>query len=168
MGVSVTIPRRLYEKVAAMGVDVESWVVDLVLRGLNLDPEDEAEIHLELAEKFLEEGRGLVDEDPAQASEKLYKAAEEAVKAAAYRMGLQDVIGRVRDRGRWTVTELERATRSVSKVLGEGFRVGWDAANYLHVWGFQEARLDSEAVRERLPYIEEMVKVAKRRLSGKP
>jgi protein tyrosine phosphatase (PTP) superfamily phosphohydrolase (DUF442 family) len=37
--------------------------------------------HLELAERFLAEGRELIDKDPVQASEKLYKAAEEAVKS---------------------------------------------------------------------------------------
>jgi len=44
--------------------------------------------HLELAERFLTEGRGLIDKDPVQASEKLYKAAEEAVKAIAIALDL--------------------------------------------------------------------------------
>jgi len=44
--------------------------------------------HLELAERFLSEGEKLVDKDPVQASEKLYKAAEEAVKAIATALDL--------------------------------------------------------------------------------
>jgi hypothetical protein len=36
--------------------------------------------HLKIAMRYLEEGINLVDKDPVQASEKLYKAAEEAVK----------------------------------------------------------------------------------------
>jgi len=39
--------------------------------------------HVEIAEKFLVEGKELIDKDPVQASEKLYKAAEETVKALA-------------------------------------------------------------------------------------
>jgi hypothetical protein len=36
--------------------------------------------HLDLALRYLREGRGLMEKDPIQASEKLYEAAEEAVK----------------------------------------------------------------------------------------
>jgi len=42
-----------------------------------------ASVHLNLALKYLEEGKTLSDKDPIQASEKLYKAAEEALKAMA-------------------------------------------------------------------------------------
>jgi hypothetical protein len=42
-----------------------------------------AEERIELALKYLEEGRALVEKDPVQASERLYRAAEEAVKALA-------------------------------------------------------------------------------------
>lgn len=150
-----------------MGVDAESWIIDLVLRQLNLDPIDEAEVHLELAERFLEEGKGLVDKDPVQASEKLYKATEEAVKAAAYRMGLQDILSKVKDRGRWTITDLERVVRVLVKELGKQILDSWDHANYLHVWGFHETKLDSEAIRERLPYIEGVVKAIKQLISSK-
>lgn len=74
-------------------------MVELLLRQLNFDPSDVAEIHAEHAEKFLEEGKALLDKDPVQASEKLYKAAEEAVKAAAYRLGLSEVINKERGDG---------------------------------------------------------------------
>lgn len=164
---TVTIPASLYKKLAEKGVDVESLVVELLLRQLNFDPSDVAEIHAELAEKFLEEGKALLDKDPVQASEKLYKAAEEAVKAAAYRLGLSEVINRVEERGRWTVTDLEKAARAAARVLGEDVYVGWDRANYLHVWGFHEAKLDPDAVRERIPHVERVVELAKSTL-GKP
>jgi hypothetical protein len=39
--------------------------------------------HVELALKYLEEGGALIYKDPVKASEKLYKAAEEAVKTLA-------------------------------------------------------------------------------------
>jgi hypothetical protein len=52
---------------------------------------DETRRHLELAERFLVNGMELVDEDPAQASEKLHKAVEEAVKAIATALKLPEV-----------------------------------------------------------------------------
>jgi len=61
----------------------------------------DVEQHLNLALGCLEEGKKLVDEDPIQASEKLYKASEEAVKALACRFTLGDVLERVGKRGRW-------------------------------------------------------------------
>lgn len=79
----------------------------------------DAKRHLELAEKYLEEGRALVEKDSIQASEKLYKAAEEAVEALALHLGLSEVLEKVEGRGRWTTTDLEKAVlkylrRSVS------------------------------------------------------
>jgi hypothetical protein len=43
----------------------------------------EARERVELALRLLEEGKALADRDPVQASERLYKAVEEAVKALA-------------------------------------------------------------------------------------
>ncbi len=86
-------------------------------------------MHLELAQRYLREGEAVVDEDPVQASEKVYKSAEEAIKSMAHSLGLAEVIDRVAKRGRWTVAELERVARR-AKVTAY-----WDSANYLHVWG---------------------------------
>lgn len=112
------------------------------------------EMHLELAQRYLREGEAVVDEDPAQASEKVYESAEEAIKSMAHSLGLAEVIDRVAKRGRWTVAELERVARR-AKVTAY-----WDSANYLHVWGFHEAKLDSEAVRVRLPDARKLVERA--------
>jgi hypothetical protein len=59
----------------------------------------DAKRHLELAERYLEEGRALVGKDPIQASEKLYKAAEEAVEALALHLGLSEVLEKVEGEG---------------------------------------------------------------------
>ncbi|MDJ0269470.1 MAG: PaREP1 family protein [Aigarchaeota archaeon] len=67
-------------------------------------------------------------------------------------------MNKARQRGRWTVTELEKAVREISKTLGEDFRRWWDTAWALHVWGFHEAKLDLEAVNSRLKDIENIVK----------
>ena len=63
-------------------------------------PFDDARKRLELAERFLAEGRELIDKDPVQASEKLYKAAEEAVKIIAIALKLPEADEAVK-RGRW-------------------------------------------------------------------
>jgi|FaiFalDrversion3_1042247.scaffolds.fasta_scaffold00346_9 capsule polysaccharide export protein KpsE/RkpR len=51
---------------------------------------DEARRHLELAEKILIEGEKLINKDPVQASKKLYKVAEEAVKTIAIAFKLSE------------------------------------------------------------------------------
>jgi hypothetical protein len=121
---------------------------------------------IDLALRYFEEGRSLADKDPVQASEKLYKAAEEAVKALAIRFNMEDILKIVDERGRWTVTELEKAVSRISKELGEWFSAAWDRANYLHVWGFHEAKLDSNAVKERVPDIERMISETRKIIYG--
>jgi len=53
-----------------------------------------AEECIELALKYLEEGRALVERDPLQALERLYRAAEKAVKVLALHYDLR---GRARE-----------------------------------------------------------------------
>ena len=119
--------------------------------------EAEVERRIDFALKRLEEGRSLVDKDPVQASEKLYKAAEEAVKALAHYLALDDVLKRVSERGRWTVTEFERAVLRISDKLGGWFRHSWNSAWVLRVWGFHEVKLDPDYVRRQAPDVERMV-----------
>ena len=153
----VAIPSTIIEELRKRGLNPEDVVLDTLVKAMNLDPDTVIEARVELAVKYLDEGRGLIDKDPTQASEKLYKAAEECVKALAQYFDLKDVLTKVNNRGRWTVTELEKAVLAISKRLGEWFGEAWDKANYLHVWGFHEAKLDSEDVRVRLPYVERIV-----------
>jgi len=122
--------------------------------------------HLELAERFLEEGKALMDKDPIQASEKFYKAAEEVVKTLTMYYNLSDILKIVERKGRWTVTELEEAVELISQRVGEWFITSWDSAWAVHVWGFHEAKLNSKAVKIRVPYIERMVLEAKKLIRG--
>ncbi|MCG2880708.1 MAG: PaREP1 family protein [Vulcanisaeta sp.] len=118
--------------------------------------------HLELAERFLAEGRGLIDRDPVQASKKLYKAAEEAVKALATALNL-DEAEKALEKGRWTVSLLNDAVYTISEKLGVKELIDWwDAAWFLHVEGFHEARLRSVDVAKRLGHVEALVNLAKR------
>jgi hypothetical protein len=47
-------------------------------------------VHLNLALKYLKEGKTLADKDPIQVSEKMYKATEKALKAMALALGLDE------------------------------------------------------------------------------
>ncbi|MEM1570407.1 MAG: PaREP1 family protein [Candidatus Bathyarchaeia archaeon] len=60
------------------------------------------------------------------------------------------------ERGRWTVTLLERAVGKLVDKIGIDVQLGWDIANYLHAWGFHEAKLDAEDVRRRMPIIKKL------------
>ncbi len=153
----ILLPDVIAKRLEAMGVDVEALVVELLSRELNLDPRVEAEAHLELARKLFEEGKRLVDSDPVQASEKLYKAAEECIKALAEAVGLEEAV-EARRRGRWTLPLLDHAARKLGERIDENVYHSWDHAYFLHVEGFHEARLEPEQVKARLKYVEELVR----------
>ena len=157
MNASVTLPKRVVDELEKRGRDVEDFMLRLLSRELNLDPEIVAEARLELAEKYFADGKELVDKDPVQASEKLYKVAEECVKALAIHYNLEDILRNVEKRGRWTVTDLEKAVKEISKRVDEPFISYWDHAWVLHAWGFHEAKLDSESVKMMIKYVESML-----------
>lgn len=164
--VTLLIPKVLAKKAEKEGMDLESLILELLIEKLDLDPGDVSKIHADLAEKFLKEGEEVIDEDPVQASEKLYKAAEECVKALTYHFNFEDIIGEVKGRGRWTVTSLEKAVEKISDNIGAWFEEAWDRANYLRVWGFHEAKLDVGAVRRRVSHVERMVSETLRIIRG--
>lgn len=118
--------------------------------------------HRNSAIEFFHKGLAEIDGDPVQASEKLYKSVEEGVKALAIYYDLREVLDKVRDRGRWSVRDLEDAVVRLSKILGEWLRRAWEAAYYLHVEGFHEGRLGSASVRERVGDVERVIEEIKK------
>ncbi len=46
---------------------------------------------------------------------------------------------------------LEKAVGKLADKFSMDVEIGWDAANYLHIWGFHETKLDTEDVKRRLP-----------------
>ena len=118
--------------------------------------------HSELAIKFLREGEDLVDRgDVIQASEKLYKAAEEAIKEQArINVHAKDVYAEAERRGRWSTTLLFKAARVLG--MGKEIRHYWDSTWTLHVEGFHEARLDIEEVKERVEDVKRLVGASKK------
>jgi CHAD domain-containing protein len=167
MGVVISIPRRLYEEARKRGIDVESKIVEILARELGLDPESEASIRLELAEKYLREAKKLLDKgDTVQASEKLYKVAEETIKAMASALGLPEA-KEANERGRWTLRLFDSAAARLAETIDRRIYDDWDHAYFLHVEGFHEARIDVERVRCRLRYVEELLSIARRVLGEK-
>jgi hypothetical protein len=159
---SIVVPKKLLEELKSKGFDAETLIIDLLAKYLNLDPKIVVDSHIELALRYFEEGMNFIDKDPVQASEKLYKAAEETVKALTVHFNLNDILEAVEKRGRWTATELDKAVRRISQKLGKWFIYSWDAAWTLHVWGFHEAKLDSESIKERVTEIEKMITEARK------
>ena len=54
---------------------------------------------------------------------------------------------------------LEKAVRKLSDKISIDVQIGWDAANYLHVFGFHEAKLEVENVKARIPLIKRLVEL---------
>jgi hypothetical protein len=104
------------------------------------------------AEEYLAKG------DAVQSSEKLYKAAEECIKLLSERFNLPEV-KEAEEKGKWTVTLLEKAVRKLSDKISIDVQICWDSANYLHVWGFHEAKLEAENVKARLPLIKRLIEL---------
>jgi len=108
--------------------------------------------------EFLSEGKSYVQlGNSIQASEKLYKAAEEAVKnlSRAYADG---VWKEVAEEGRWTSPLLFKAVIQIARSLkNEQVKRYWNTAWTLHVEGFHEGRLSIDYVKEVAEDIEELV-----------
>jgi hypothetical protein len=107
---------------------------------------------------FTEAEEYLAKEDVVQSSEKLYKAAEECVKLLSERFNFPEV-KEAEEKGRWTVTLLEKAVRKLSDKISIDVQIGWDSANYLHVFGFHEAKLEVENVKARIPLIKRLIEL---------
>ncbi|WP_428480583.1 PaREP1 family protein [Pyrobaculum arsenaticum] len=118
-------------------------------------------LHLELAKRFLAEGVALAEGDPVRASERLYKAAEEAVKALAVALGLEEA-QKAEEQGRWIAALLFTAVDKIARKTVRDFKLWWKSAWFLHVEGFHEARLTPEQVKDDVEYVKNIVDTAER------
>lgn len=164
---TIVVPRALVEKAKELGVDIESTVVNALVQAVNLDPIEEAEVHLELAEIYLKEAEAYLKKgDSIQASEKMYKAAEEAIKAlaSAYRTPEREKASKD---GRWRAHLLGKAARRLSAQLNEP-RIAstWSRAFDIHTWGFHEAKYSTEDIKGDLAHIKWIVKYAQEKLQA--
>jgi len=118
--------------------------------------------HIRLARKFLEEANEYVGKgDPIQASEKLYKVAEEALKSLSAKYAV-DISEEASKRGRWNTNMLFMAVEAIAGKLGGNVRRCWNTAWTLHVEGFHEATLDMAYVARNIEDIQELVKIAEK------
>ncbi|MCD6457113.1 MAG: PaREP1 family protein [Methanophagales archaeon] len=107
---------------------------------------------------FFNEGKGYIERnDPVQASEKLYKAAEEAIKLLSATRA-PGIYKEAMEKGNWTKNLLFRAAFK----MGREIRRCWSSAWTLHVEGFHEMALKTELVKDVMEDIEELVKFAER------
>ncbi len=163
--VVVRVPRRLYERIVERGIDLEEKIVEALLAELDADPEEEALIRVELAERLLEEARELLGKgDAVQASEKMYKVVEECIKALAR---LYDIPERRRaiQEGRWWTQLLGKASRRLARLLNEPrLELVWSLAYEIHVWGFHEAKYSVEDVRGDLEHVKWILDYTKKHL----
>ena len=141
------------------GMDVE----DILLDALSTkDPEESAGERIKLAERYMDEAREYISKnDPVQASEKAYKAAEEIVKALAEKYRTLEYQEFLRE-GRWYTYLLGMASKSLSKTLGDWVLNGWSVAYDLHVWSFHEMKYTVEHVTVGVEAVEIMINEAKR------
>ena len=117
---------------------------------------------LEFIRKLVQEAKVYLDKgDAVQASEKLYKAAEETVKLLAKVRSISEYEEACR-RGRWTATLLFNAVERLSKEVDPKVRDWWTHAWFLHVEGFHEARLTTELINARLPHIKKLIELTER------
>jgi hypothetical protein len=159
----IYIPEKLAKELERRGLSV----VDIVASALDLDPETVIEARLELAEKYLREFEDYVEKgDAVQASEKLYKAVEECVKALAQRYTTPEHQAALKE-GRWTQL-LGKAARRLSKMLREPrIEYTWAVAYDVHVWGFHEAKYDVEDLKDDVEHAKWLLSFTKQVMASK-
>ncbi len=157
----VEVPKEVLDAAERAGIDV----IDLILNQLYLrDPSEGIRLRITLAEKMLNEAKEyLAKGDLTQASEKAYKAAEEAVKALAEEFNLPEYQQAMKE-GRWYIYNLFNAVSKLSIRLGDWVRVGWNSAYALHAWGFHEGKLDVNSVSQMIEDVEKMIVEVKKAL----
>lgn len=114
---------------------------------------------VEEVKRFLKEGEALLEKgELVQACEKIYKAAEDAVKLLAKEYA-PEVYDEAEHNGRWFASLLRKAVRSLETRLGEDVSHGWAEAWILHVEGFHEKRLGKEDITWGLKHVKKLIKL---------
>ncbi|MCY0860145.1 MAG: PaREP1 family protein [Sulfolobaceae archaeon] len=94
----------------------------------------------------MKEADDLLDKgDIIQASEKYYKAAEEAIKILAIRNSLNTLV-KVKRLNHWTSKLYFKAVEELRKAYSD-INISWISAWLLHIEGFHEARLSKDQVK---------------------
>jgi uncharacterized protein (UPF0332 family) len=160
VGFPEKILRRINEISRSEDALPEEIINEAVLEYLQLaDPETKTELHANLSEKYLSDAEELIkEEDYVQASEKLWGAASQMVKAVATKRHLE--LRSHSDLNRF-VAELRR------EVNEPEIRRLWQIATSLHQ-NFYEAWLPGETVKESVEDIKRFREMLERILQPQP
>lgn len=163
----IVIPKHIAEEAGRRGLDLEEFVLRALGEALNLDPEELLKTRVEIAERNLAEAREYAAKgNPIQASEKLYRAVEECIKALVEKHKTPQ-LEIVRKRGRWDTWLLGQAATDLSKMLGEErIKHTWAVAYDVHVWGPHDAKYRVEDVDAAMPLAEWLLNYTKRAIKA--
>jgi len=114
-----------------------------------------ADVYLEEADELLDRG------DTLQASEKLYKAAEEAIKILSGILLEDDIISEVRNKD-WNTEIINKAVFKLSSILGKWIIESWGSAIALIT-----VNLDAQQIKKYRESIARLVQVADERFNRK-
>ena len=117
---------------------------------------------VETAHRLHREALTLLEKDPIQASEKLYKVVENCVKALAIAHNLEEYEIAKMERTWWSKL-LARAAHKLSRLLNDDVVLrAWQAAFDIHVYGFHEEIYTQQEVKDAVPIIEKLLDLALR------
>ncbi|AEE93171.1 PaREP1 family protein [Acidianus hospitalis W1] len=109
-------------------------------------------------EKLLKEADELLDRgDTLQASEKLYKAAEEAIKVISFKNSIRTIL-KVKSLGHWSSKMYFEAVDELESIY-PGIKSLWISAWILRVEGFHEISLDQKSIKLLKIDVEKIVKL---------
>ncbi|MQL54222.1 PaREP1 family protein [Acidianus ambivalens] len=114
-----------------------------------------ADVYLEEADELLDRG------DTLQASEKYYKAAEEAIKILSGILLEDDIISEVRNKD-WNTEIINKAVFKLSSILGKWIIESWGSAIALIT-----VNLDAQQIKKYRESIVRLVQVADERFNRK-
>ncbi|MBS7652255.1 PaREP1 family protein [Candidatus Bathyarchaeota archaeon] len=147
------------------GLDFDEVFISSIFERLGLDPKNIMVMRIGFAEIYLDEAKRYVERgDAVQASEKMYKVAEECIEILSKLYGLPES-ERAEKEGRWWIELLSKASWKLSKTLRESRIEGvWAIAYEIHVWGFHEAKLSIEDIEGDIQYVEWLFKITKEKI----
>jgi len=148
-----SIVERLEKEARKLGLSIEEYVLELMLR--DLDPSERVREYIEAAKDLLEQAKEeLRKGDVRQAAEKLWGATALAVKAyAAWRDGK-----RLTSHG-----ELWEYKRRIEKELGEWVSDAWNAGQSMHIC-FYEGWCAAQDVEVAIKRVERLVHEIEKRV----
>ncbi len=118
-------------------------------------------------ENIMKEAKKYIEEqNPMQASEKLYKVAEECIKILAEKERIPE-FEKAQKKEQWQTYLLSKAAKTLSlKLKEEKINTAWNTAYDIHVWGFHELKFDIKDVKISVKPIEWLLNFTKEYLKN--